>query len=183
LRINPRTNGPHRSVGLAGNGIYAISLKKIADGSEINVTVPPRARISNVKFSPDGSRLAFLNTEDAAIQLWVADAAGSARAVTGTDRINSAGGDPCDWLNDNVTLVCTLVAPGRGAAPPEPAVPPGPNVHENYGKAAPAPTYEDLLKTAYDDALFEYYFTSQLAAINSASGAKTMLGRPRSSRM
>ncbi len=177
-RINPRTNGPHRSVGLAGNGIYAITLKKIADGSEINVTVPPRARISNVKFSPDGSRLAFLNTEDAAIQLWVADATGSAKAVTGTDRINSAGGDPCDWLTDNVTLVCTLVAPGRGAAPSEPAVPPGPNVHENYGKAAPAPTYEDLLKTAHDDALFEYYFTSQLAAINSATGAKTTLGRP-----
>ena len=40
-------------------------------------------------------------------------------------------------------------------------MPPGPNVHENDGKAAPAATYEDLLKTAYDDALFEHYFTSQ----------------------
>jgi dipeptidyl aminopeptidase/acylaminoacyl peptidase len=178
-RINPKTNGQHRSVGLPGTGIYAITLKKIADGSEVNVTVPPQARISHVKFSPDGSRLAFLNTKERAIELWVADSAtGSAQAVSGTDRINSAAGDPCDWLNDNVSLVCTLVPAGRGADPAEPPVPSGPNVHENDGKAAPAPTYEDLLKTAHDDALFEYYFTSQLAAINSATGAESTLGRP-----
>ena len=59
-------------------------------------------------------------------------------------------------------MVCELVPSGRGPAPAEPLVPSGPHVEENYGKAAPAPTYEDLLKTAYDDTLFDYYFTSQL---------------------
>ena len=98
--------------------------------------------------------------------------------VTGADRINATTGDPCDWLKDNVTMVCELVPANRGAAPAEPTVPAGPNVHENYGKAAPAPTYEDLLKTAHDDALFAYYFTSQLAAINTTTGAKTPAGQP-----
>jgi dipeptidyl aminopeptidase/acylaminoacyl peptidase len=179
-RVNPKSNGPHRASGLPGTGIYAITLKKIADGSEVKVTLPPQARISNVKFSPDGSRLAFLQTKDAAIELWIADAAtGSAKAVvTGADRVNATTGDPCDWLHDNLTMVCELVPPARGAAPSEPAVPPGPTVHENYGKAAPAPTYEDLLVSAHDDALFEYYFTSQLASINTATGAKTLIGRP-----
>ena len=93
------------------------------------------------------------------------------------DRINATGGDPCDWLHDNVTMVCELVPASRGAAPVEPMVPSGPTVHENYGKAAPAPTYEDLLKNAHDDALFEYYFTSQLASINTATGAKTPIGK------
>ena len=37
---------------------------------------------------------------------------------------------------------------------------------------------EDMIKTAHDEALFEYYFTSQLAAINIASGAETLIGRP-----
>src|SRR5436190_2166083 len=179
LRINPRTNGPHRSVGLPGTGIYAITLKKLADGSEVNVAVPPQARVSNVKFSPDGSRLAFLNTKDTAIELWVADSAnGTARAVTGQDRINAAAGDPCDWLNDNATLLCTAVPASRGAEVVESLVPSGPNVRENYGKAAPAPTYEDLLKDAHDDRLFEYYFTSQLVAFNSATGARTPVGHP-----
>ena len=178
-RVNPKTNGPHRAVGPAGTGIYAITLKKIADGTEVSVAVPPQARISNVKFSPDGSRLAFLNTKDSAIELWVADATtGTAKAGHGTDRINAAAGDPCDWLSDNATLVCTLVPAGRGSAPAEPTAPPGPNIHENYGKAAPAPTYEDLLKTVHDDTLFEHYFTSQLAAINSATGSKATMGRP-----
>jgi len=73
--------------------------------------------------------------------------------------------------------VCELVPAKSGAAPVEPMVPPGPTLHENYGKAAPAPTYEDLLKNPYDDALFDYYFTSQLASINIATGAKTPIGK------
>ncbi len=179
-RVNPKTNGPHRASGLPGTGIYAITLKKIADLAEVRVTMPPQARISHVKFSPDGSRLAFLNTKDTAIELWIADGAtGSARAVvTGVDRINATTGDPCDWLRDNLTMVCELVPAGRGPAPAEPMVPSGPNVQENDGKPAPAPTYEDLLKTAHDEALFAYYFTSQLAAIHTGTGARTPIGRP-----
>ena len=180
LRVNAKTNGPFRASGLPDTGIYAITLKKIDGGAETAVTLPPQARVSHVKFSPDGSRLAFLQTRDAGIELWIADTAtGSAKAVvSGTERINATTGDPCDWIKDNVTLVCELVPSGRGPAPAEPTVPAGPNVSESYGKAAPAPTYEDLLKTAHDDALFEYYFTSQLTAINTGTGAKTTIGRP-----
>ncbi len=174
-RVNPKTFGPQRT-GL----IYAISLKPVAGGPEQKITVPVNANLSNVKFSPDGSRLSFLNTTDHGIELWVADTAtGSAKAiVSGADRINAAAGDPCDWLKDNQTMICTLVPTGRGAAPPEPAVPLGPNVQENVGKAAPAPTYEDMIKTAHDEDLFEYYWTSQLASVNVATGAKKPLGRP-----
>jgi dipeptidyl aminopeptidase/acylaminoacyl peptidase len=179
-RVNPKTNGPHRASGLPGTGIYSIVLKKLSGGGEVNVTMPAQARLSHITFSPDGSRLSFLNTKDDGIELWIADGmTGAARAiVTGTDRINATTGDPCDWLKDNVTIVCELVPAGRGPAPVEPLVPSGPIVNENYGKAAPAPTYEDLLKSPHDDALFEYYFTSQLAAINAATGAKTNIGKP-----
>ena len=173
-RVNPKTNGPQRTA-----GIYAIILKKIADGSELKVAVPPQANLSNVRFSPDGSHLSFLNTKENGIELWVADVAtGKAKLVSGADRLNAAGGDPCDWLHDNATLICELVPSGRGPAPQEPTVPVGPNVQENIGKAAPAPTFEDMIKTAHDEALFEYYFTSQLAAINVASGKKTLIGHP-----
>jgi dipeptidyl aminopeptidase/acylaminoacyl peptidase len=173
-RINPKNNGPQRAT-----QIYAITFKKIADGSEIKVMVPPKANLSDVRFSPDGSHLSFQNRKDDRIELWVADAAtGRAKLLSGTDRLNAAMGDPCDWLEDNATLVCELVPAGRGPAPSEPTVPVGPNIQENYGKAAPAATFEDMLKTAHDEALFEYYFTSQLAAINVNSGRKTLIGRP-----
>ena len=173
-RINPKNNGPQRAA-----EIYAITLKKIADASEIKVVLPPGANLSNVRFSPDGSHLSFLNRKDDRIELWVADTAtGRARLLSGTDRLNATMGDPCDWLEDSTTLVCELVPVGRGPAPQVPTVPMGPNIQENNGKAAPAATFEDMLKTAHDEALFEYYFTSQLAAFNVASGRKTLIGRP-----
>jgi dipeptidyl aminopeptidase/acylaminoacyl peptidase len=173
-RINPRTNGPR-----VGGNIYAITLKNIATGADTKVALPPQPRVSNVRFSPDGMHLSFLNTKDAGIEVWVADGiTGAAKMVSGGERANATTGDPCDWLLDNATLVCEMVPAERGPAPQESAVPPGPNVQENYGKAAPAATYEDLLKTAYDDSLFEYYFTSQLVTINTATGAKAPFGKP-----
>src|SRR5260370_42687119 len=103
---------------------------------------------------------------------------GAAHVVSESDRINATAGDPCDWLNDNATLICKTVPMDRGPAPAEPTVAPGPNTQENNGKAAPAPTYEDLLKTVHDSELFEYYFTSQLVSYNIAHGARTPIGAP-----
>jgi dipeptidyl aminopeptidase/acylaminoacyl peptidase len=173
-RINPRTNGPQRTA-----GIYAITIKQIADGRETKVAVPAPANLANIRFSPDGLHLSFQNTKDDGIELWVAEVAtGKAKLLSGTDRLNAAMGDPCDWLEDNATLICELAPGARGPAPAEPTVPTGPNIQETSGKAAPAATYEDMIRTAHDEALFEYYFTGQLAAINIASGKKTSIGRP-----
>jgi dipeptidyl aminopeptidase/acylaminoacyl peptidase len=83
-RIDPKTNGPQRTA-----GIYSITLKKIAGGSDVKVTVPALANLSNVRFSPDGSQLSFLNTKENGIELWVADAAtGKAKLVSGADRLH-----------------------------------------------------------------------------------------------
>ena len=173
-RVNPRNNGPQRAA-----EIYAITLKRIADGSELKIAVPQQANISNVHFSPDSTHLSFLNRTDDRIELWVADTAnGKSRLLSGGDRLNATTGDPCDWLHDNKTLICELVAAGRGPAPAESTVPTGPNIQENMGKAAPAATYEDMIKTVHDEGLFEYYFTSQLASIDATTGRKTLIGKP-----
>jgi dipeptidyl aminopeptidase/acylaminoacyl peptidase len=177
-RVNPKNFGPQNN-GQRRPAIYAITLRKIADGSETKVMLPPQANVSSIHFSPDGSQLSFLNHKDDRIELWIADAAtGKARMISGTDRVNATTGDPCDWLRDNKTLICQFVPMGRGPAPVEAAVPTGPNVQETSGKAAPAATYEDMIKTVHDEALFEYYFTSQLASIVATTGRKTLIGKP-----
>src|SRR6185436_11588158 len=174
-RINPKTNGRQQRTG----GVYAITLQQVAGGKQTKISVPKDARLGDVSFSPDGKRLAFTNTRENGIELWVADTAtGQSKLLSGTDRLNGTGGGPCDWLEDGVTLLCQLVPAGRGPAPVDPSVPTGPNIQESRGKAAPAPTYEDLIKTSHDEDLFEYYFTSQLATYDAATGKKTQYGRP-----
>src|SRR6266487_1988119 len=49
LRINPTTNGPHRSL-----YSVALTLKRIADGAEIKINLPPGAKISAAEWSSDG---------------------------------------------------------------------------------------------------------------------------------
>ena len=172
-RINPKTNGAQRP-----GSIFGITLQNIRTGAQTKVAVPTDAAIGMVSFSPDGSKLAFTNTRETGIELWIADpATGQARAVTDAT-LNETSGRACDWLDDGRALVCWFVAAGRGAPPPAPEVPDGPNVMENLGKAAPVPTYQDLLANAQDEALFDYYFTSQIAFVDPATGQRTDVGRP-----
>jgi hypothetical protein len=151
-QCNRSVNGSARG---GGGVVYAITLKRIADGTEVKVTMPPSPNIGSVTFSPDGRRLAFTQTTAAGISLWVADTATglSRQATAGT--LNGTLGAPCEWLDGGDLMLCGFVSPTRGLPPAEPQVPKGPNIQENTGKAAPAATYEDLLKTAHDDALFE----------------------------
>jgi len=172
VRINPRTNGPHRAQ-LA----RAITLKAIADGTEKKVTLPPNPMLSFIGFSPDGKRFAFTHQRDNGIELWIGDSAtGQARSIT-TPQLNATLGTPCEWVGDGGSLLCEFVAPSRGAAPSL-GVPTGPNIQEHRGGIAPVRTYQDLLASAHDEALFDYYATSQLAFVNASSGQRTVVGTP-----
>ena len=46
------------------------------------------------------------------------------------------------------------------------------------GRTAPVRTYQDLLASAHDEALFDYYATSQLAFVDAATGQRTPVGAP-----
>ena len=172
VRINPRTNGPHRAQ--TGTGLV---LRTIATGAEKTVTVPAGAKIGSVTFSPNGKRLFFTNTRANRIDLHIADVAtAQARLVDGA-AINGVSGE-CEWLDDSSAMLCGFVPALRGAAPAEPRVPIGPNIQESYGKAGPVRTYEDMLTSAHDEDLFEYYFANQLAFVDAATGRRTPVGKP-----
>src|SRR5205814_9962661 len=70
LRINPNTNGPHRS-----QYFVALSLKRIGDGAETKVNLPAGAHIDFPQWSPDGRHFAFMNTTPTGIELWTGDSA------------------------------------------------------------------------------------------------------------
>jgi dipeptidyl aminopeptidase/acylaminoacyl peptidase len=172
MRMKPRINGRSRTRPLVG-----LTLLRVSDGSERAITgLPENPRLENVRWSPDGKRIAFTHTADDGIQLWVADvSSGEARALTGSD-LNLTMNAPPAWLGSG-TLIATLVPAGRGAEPAAPRVPSGPVIQENLGRTAPARTYQDLLANPYDEALFEHYATTQLAKV-ALDGEVTPLGAP-----
>ncbi|MDP1571412.1 MAG: prolyl oligopeptidase family serine peptidase [Vicinamibacterales bacterium] len=173
LRIHPGYNGPHRA-----QYFRSIAIKGIEAGDERAVTLPEQPRLSWVGFSPDGARFAFTQTRDTGIELWVGDSAtGEAKSVT-VAQLNAVFGTPCAWTGEGASLVCAFTLTSRGAPPAAPAAPTGPNIQQTLGRTAPVRTYQDLLANAHDEALFEYYATSQLALVDATTGARAPLGRP-----
>jgi dipeptidyl aminopeptidase/acylaminoacyl peptidase len=184
MRINPKTNGLHNTVFNKKLVIW-----KIAGGTEIPVEAPPAARLSGGHWSPDGKRLAFTNTTNNGIDLYVAETAtGKSRKIEGV-RINSvmgagrggrggaAASNDVQWMPDGKSLLVEITKPNRGPAPAEPLVPTGPHVQESLGGGAPEATYEDMLQNPHDEDLFEYYATSQLAMVDLASGRVAHIGK------
>jgi len=169
-RINPANNGPRNAP--TGTGVM---LRTIATGAELKIQIPANAHVSLVGFSPDGKRLAFTNSRDTRIDLYVADVATGATRVVDAALNNVVGG--CSWLIDSSALLCPFVETNRGTPPAAPAAPSGPNIQENNGPAGPIRTFEDLLTSAHDEALFEYYATSQLAFVDAATGRRSPVGK------
>ena len=173
LRIDPKTNGRHRA-----RTAKSLVLKTTADGAARPVTLPASPQITWIGFSADGARFAFTNTRDAGIDLWIGESAtGKAHAVTGM-AVNGIFGAGCTWVGAGGQLLCTAIPQGRAAAPAAPTVPTGPNVQEHRGAVAPVRTYQDLLTSAHDEALFTFHGTSQLVFVNATTDARTPLGRP-----
>ena len=169
-RVNPKTNGPR----LLASTI-ALTLKDVASGTERKLVLPAGGSFAP-SFSPDGKKIAITHTTDGAIRLLVADVATAQVRVLLDGGINGLAGG-CTWTDDSSGFLCRLIPAGRAAMPPPPAVPASPNIQETAGRAAPSWTYQDLLTSAYDEQLYEYFFTTQPAWV-SLDGTKTTFGRP-----
>ncbi len=173
IRVNPATNGPHRTRGITG-----FTVKRLAGGQGATFTVPGAMSLGTIGFSPNGALFAFTAVQNDRIELWLADlATGKADVVKGV-RVNGVLSDGCSWFDDSRALLCAAVPAARGAAPVAPLAPLGPNVQETSGTSSPVPTYQDLLTSAHDEALFTYYATAQLVSVDATTRAVTAVGAP-----
>jgi dipeptidyl aminopeptidase/acylaminoacyl peptidase len=154
--------------------LTGLSVQPVAGGPALAVSLPANSRFLSPGWSPDGRSVALLMDAPTGLELWVVDvASGSARKLTDA-RVNAAIGGAFDWLPDSSGLVVRMTPQGRGPAPDVSRPPEGPIVEESFGRTAPARTYQDLLSNAGDEALFEYYFTSQLTLVPLAGQARTL---------
>ncbi|MCA1992755.1 MAG: prolyl oligopeptidase family serine peptidase, partial [Coleofasciculus sp. S288] len=168
----PKTNAPARHY-----TYRRLTIRPIGSSVAHSLDLPSNSRIGFPQWSTDGQRLAFTLTQESGLELWVADLpSGKARRLTGPV-LNATYGNPCKWLPKDEGLLCKVVPEDRGSPPEPSAIPMGPIAHENLGRKAPAITYTNLLQNPHDEALFEYYLTSELEHV-SLEGKRTRLVAP-----
>lgn len=180
VRMDPANFGEHDPPRL-----IHLSIVRVSDGHAHRIIFPAGEGFGQPQWSPDGKHFFVTVTADKSVQLWIGDAATAAIHRLPGVALNSTlviqfppTSGPCSWAPDSRNLLCRTVPANYGRAPAEPRVPAGPIVQESFGKAAPAPTFEDLLASPRDEQLFDYYATSQIAFINTATGKITPVGRP-----
>ncbi|MBP6591212.1 MAG: PD40 domain-containing protein, partial [Chitinophagaceae bacterium] len=170
LRINPANFAPSRQ-----NFVNNLYLKNISSGKEMKISgLPNPLAASNISWSPDDKKIAFTHTTASRIDLYVIDVATQKATKINKTALNVITGGAI-WFDNNTLLYRTALKPAT-AAPPKPAMPKGPTVQENYGKASPRPTYQDLIKSPYDEELFAFYASTQL--VKNSNGTETKIGQP-----
>ena len=173
LRIDPATNGPHRAPYWTG-----LKLMRLPGGEETTVALPAGTRVGAPQWSADGRRFAFTVGAAGGAELWIGDAATArVRRLEGV-RLNTILPPGFSWLPDQRSLLIKRIPPRRGEAPPAPRVPEAPNVEEASGKSGIGSTYEnrDVLKTASDERLFDYYLRAQIAVVDAETGSVNPVG-------
>lgn len=176
MRITPALNS--RQVLSFSTGL---TLQDMKTGNGRKVAFPAGFKFSGgmggLAWSPDGARIALLRYVEGGIELWAVDVkTATAKALTPA-AVNAVLGG-IDWLPDSRRIVASLVPDGRGPAPVAPRVPKGPEIQVSGGREAKVATYQDLLKNAFDEVLFDYYATSQIAFVDAVTGEVRAIGSP-----
>lgn len=164
LRINPVANTASRTA-------YSnkITLMRVGEKTEIRVTgLPENPLMDNFSWSPDQSLMAFTNTTENGLELWLLEiSTATCKKLTGAN-LNGNLGRPFAWFKDGSALLVKMVPEDRKPLIDKSnAVPKGPRVSESEpGKKAQNRTYQDLLKDKADEFNFEQLARSTLFKVD-----------------
>ena len=158
LRMNPNNFSPSRS---AYN--VQLQLKNIKTGKLYSIEgLPDDLKAASIQWSPDDNRFAFTNSTHKRVDLYVVNVATKVAKKMNSAPLNTVLGAPYSWIGNNQLLYKTV--PGNAKRLPDrPPAPRGPVVQESKGKSVASRTYQDLIKNTFDEELFAYMATSQLA--------------------
>jgi len=174
LRLDAARNSRQRITEYSG-----ATVQWCADGKSVNIQLPAKGRLAGTaSWSPDGSKLAFGVDTDAGVELWIANTRTGKSQRMGNFYVNDVLGTPFEWMQDSDRLTVRMIPAGRGTTPQPPPVPSGPNTEETAGKVSAVMTYQDLLKSEFDERLFEYLATTQIAVVQAKTGKYTVMGKP-----
>lgn len=171
MRINPSNYSPSRQI-----FINDFTLKNLKTGKTEKIKGLPTALFAgNVAWNPGQTKISFTQTTAQGVDLYVIDLASLNAVKINTEPLNVVMSNGVFWLNAESLVYRTAIAPAS-SMPVKPLMPKGPAVQQALGKASPSPTYQDLIKSPYDEQLFEFFATSQLNIFK--NGQQTKVGKP-----
>lgn len=171
MRINPNNYSPSRQT-----YVNNFSLKNIKTGKTSAITgLPTVLYAGNMRWNPSETKIAFTQTSQDRVDLYVIDVATAKATKMNKQPLNAILGSSLMWVDDQ-TLIYQVATKPATSAPKRPLAPKGPTVQENLGKVAPSATIQDLIKSPYDEQLFEFFATSQL--VQNKGGVETPIGGP-----
>jgi dipeptidyl aminopeptidase/acylaminoacyl peptidase len=171
LRINPNNFSRSRQYLIDG-----LSLENVKTGTVYKIDgLPSPLHASQVSFSPSEKKIAFINITAGRVDLYIADVATHKAVKINKSPLNTVLSGSYWWFDDQ-TIFYKIPLNPVGAAPKKSLIPAGPSVQESIGKKAPSRTFEDLIKTPYDESLFAFYTTVQL--IKNQNGIEIPVGKP-----
>jgi dipeptidyl aminopeptidase/acylaminoacyl peptidase len=190
LEIRPATD---RLWHLDTYGINGLQIYDIETRQHRAVNLPANTFISDLTWSPDGARVAFLAHLPRGTEVWTADAAtgrasrfsdarvlatiGTSSRVNITQNIDMRPARMLQWTPEG-TLLTLIVPADRRAEPARNPVPEGPVMRMTRPRPTPSRTLPNLLRDPHDAALFEHYTRSQLVEL-APGRAPRRLGEPR----
>jgi len=156
------------------NDLYFI---EVSSGKKSAISgLPQDAKIQEVHWSPDGKCICFINLAADEVELYKVDATKAEPTAEKINKlkVNSSLGNPYTFLPDGRIIYKSV--PINAGAFPEEGVPEGPVIQRSKNAKATYRTYQDLIKSEYDEAVFKYLATSVLTLYD---GERTkVIGKP-----
>ena len=165
LRINPKTN-----IGSRTSYYKDIKIRNIKKSSFDVIEIkgmPVSPRIANLSWSPNQKLVAFTNTTDVGVELWVVDIRKASAKKISTPSINANMKDVINWFEDSKSMIVKFISKDKKELiHKSEAIPLGPTISTSDGIKAQNRTYQDLLQDKMDEHNFEQLALSELYKVN-----------------
>ena len=169
----------NRQRAMSRRNTIGLQIISAADGSRKTLATPPGLRVTNARWTSDGSAILYMTLNDDGTHIWMTDiATNKPRQITKLSALTTFVTN-YDVINGGKSLVAVFPPEGRSARPLPPPVPAGPEVIVSMdADRNRLRTFASLMRTPYEHQLLEWHATGQIGIVDIATGNMTRFGKP-----
>ncbi len=173
MRLAGRRVNPNAHISSSADYISNLKIGKVDSPEIVQVRgLPEKPRIANLTSSPDEKFMAFTNTTNDGLELWLLNINEAHAKMIFDGNLNAFFGNPIEWLPDNKQLIVQTVPKIQPfILNQKNEKPVGPTIMESGGEVTQNRTYQDLLKNEIDVRNFEILAISELYIVDINGGS------------